>query len=1535
MSGGIYTTRDRTRNLNQLTDVTLSTPTEGQALIYSNGVWTNGEGGAATDPNVFTISGNSIARNNGTYKRITYGCQGQYVMDSITYSNRWIQSGTQTNGGSDPDPGAMGIYEKEDDDGQFTSILFVYNGETRVGWCSHFGTQSFLDRHTVKGDSLTSEVATPHSTTFSDDGFTFKGPGTPLISSGVLQYSGGAGGVQVLNDLLDVASSGDLTPNGENLVLTYSEQISKWVPGRLRLGQYEINGLGDVEVIPSRRGILKDIGDGTTSQFQSTVLTLSLNEDVSDAAPSSNDILRWNSTESKWEPVSSTSVVEDISLGALSDVNLVGLATGGLLQFDGTTWMPTQIDLNSLTDVNAPTPSDGNLLTWDSSTSKWILDTNLRSTLAQEITDRTNADTAIQNQVTVNTNGLSQEVQTRSDADANLSDRLNDESRDRSTEDTRIEGLATTNASAITSEASARSSEDTRLGGLISTNTSGLAQEVTDRGNADTALQTQITSNAGNISNEVGDRTLADTTLQSNINNLTTDLSTEATARADEDTRLAGLISASTSGLASEVTNRTNADINLQNQINSNDTELSTLTTKVNDNTAAIEAFDSATSIISYTPPDSSRFELQLKTGLNNDGWVTFRNRLYDYSKLKSFQFTADTPYPWGKTGPTNGFEQSLNQSLFNGCAELRHAPLYYWFYEASKRTFWLMPGNIRRDNKTSYGWSYDLPSGSEFTHDNWELMPCSSGGALVNSLHRRNLFTLHTLQNTGRSTLSNSSDGVALQEFPLAFSITKDPYLMTDFTTVPIFQDNTWVEDWGLYATYSIDGRYLLLSRDGVVWDRVATGLNPVNVTSISIYPFGRGLGFAMQTSDHRYLFGVQPTPYHAAEAYYANGVGENFCSSGKVVMWWQTSPTHTTTYMAYSHDGLRVKVQTQTTDRIAGPWVKKNPDPRSDNPSTSVFFYCNDELLRYAYDDDPTIWYASQRFPFDSRQLIMSLAGGGNQTLIGGTPDAPYLTRSIVNSGQSRIIQPFDTNDAASRIDDNAILGEIGTTIETRTYAPVWACRNYFNVPSVVSFGRGVTWRGFGCALVQPYAFAHSDEMFVCVGYPNNTKGVIFYSTDAVNWYEAVNDSTIPIPGPGVPGISEDTASRYRFSDVYYETEHRRFVAFSQNRVGLSGDGINWTFVDMPDDPNNPGFKPIFQARLNGWNEYLRYGDAYYTRGGYFAGDYYRILALRISASGSLTFTDTGLFSLRERSRADTIANDPDHGQFGYPQWWATSLGIVANEYKGVDDWRIYTYSFPRESTTLTKSTTFANLGGNQQFYNVTTGFGGLIATGYVSSDTQPEKLLYYSPDGLRWVTSVPLGNDAQFLGVEYVGGEQYILSVNPTASANTEFRIAKGFIGESLSLNAPVGTITSPANGTNVESLGSRVLVSEQPTFTANTTQGLLFFTTEYRSCGVKPLAVVPSVGYANILGGGQNNNGGADTGSTPGLFISQPGSSYSLSQRYGLGHGSGATSNVPEGSLVEYELTPNLPINGSQVTFQPSLSGLQATIEALVS
>lgn len=67
--------------------------------------------------------------------------------------------------------------------------------------------------------------------------------------------------------------------------------------------------------------------------------------DVSSFAPTQGQILTWHDATSEWIP-NNPSALAGVNIGDLLDVNTTAAAIGNFLQFDGTTWMTSNVDLS-------------------------------------------------------------------------------------------------------------------------------------------------------------------------------------------------------------------------------------------------------------------------------------------------------------------------------------------------------------------------------------------------------------------------------------------------------------------------------------------------------------------------------------------------------------------------------------------------------------------------------------------------------------------------------------------------------------------------------------------------------------------------------------------------------------------------------------------------------------------------------------------------------------------------------------------------------------------------------------------------------------------------------------------------------------------------------------------------------------------------------------------------------------------------------------------------------------------------------------
>ncbi len=220
--------------------------------------------------------------------------------------------------------------------------------------------------------------------------------------------------------------------------------------------------------------------------------------------------------------------------------------------------------------------------------------------LAQEIIDRGNADTALQTDINTRASqtSLNNEINTRIADDLALGVRITDntnligttraelaqEITDRTNADATLQSDINSRATqaSLTSEVNTRTADDLALGvritdntTLIGTTNTNLSQEITDRQSADTGLQNQINDRALTLSlnNEITARTDADTALGVRID-------FEASARQYYISNLQGQIDVNETAITTEETARTNADAGLQASITTNATAIGT---KAND----------------------------------------------------------------------------------------------------------------------------------------------------------------------------------------------------------------------------------------------------------------------------------------------------------------------------------------------------------------------------------------------------------------------------------------------------------------------------------------------------------------------------------------------------------------------------------------------------------------------------------------------------------------------------------------------------------------------------------------------------------------------------------------------------------------------------------------------------------------------------------------------------------------------------------------------------------------------------------------
>ena len=261
---------------------------------------------------------------------------------------------------------------------------------------------------------------------------------------------------------------------------------------------------------------------------------------------------------------------------------------------------------------------------------------SLAAVVAQEMSDRSSADTGLQGQIdsndtdiSTNATAISDESAARIGADTGLQGQIDSNDMDIST-----------NATAISDESSARAAADTGLQGQIdgndtdiaanttsiATNATAISDESSARTNADSDLQGQINdeetarfNNDAFLSGMIGANGTADAALEVRVSSLEGLSSSAAFDAVDSlDTAHSSEILSNTTSISNEVSDRTTADSNLQGQIDGNDTDIAANTTSIGTNATAISDENSArTTAVSGLQGqiDSNEMDIYLNAG--------------------------------------------------------------------------------------------------------------------------------------------------------------------------------------------------------------------------------------------------------------------------------------------------------------------------------------------------------------------------------------------------------------------------------------------------------------------------------------------------------------------------------------------------------------------------------------------------------------------------------------------------------------------------------------------------------------------------------------------------------------------------------------------------------------------------------------------------------------------------------------------------------------------------------------------------------
>jgi len=119
---------------------------------------------------------------------------------------------------------------------------------------------------------------------------------------------------------------------------------------------------------------------GTGIQVNSGVVSLNSAlsglTDVHTTAPTDGQVLKWDNSNSRWEPGAAGG---SLAMNDLTDVSTSGISSGQFLKWDGSNFVAATVSgggasaIDDLSDVDTTTsaPSNGDVLTWSASGSEW------------------------------------------------------------------------------------------------------------------------------------------------------------------------------------------------------------------------------------------------------------------------------------------------------------------------------------------------------------------------------------------------------------------------------------------------------------------------------------------------------------------------------------------------------------------------------------------------------------------------------------------------------------------------------------------------------------------------------------------------------------------------------------------------------------------------------------------------------------------------------------------------------------------------------------------------------------------------------------------------------------------------------------------------------------------------------------------------------------------------------------------------------------------------------------------------------------
>ena len=378
---GKWEARDSISALTDLSDVSV-TPTTGHILRYSAGAWSSE---APTWPTALPDLSDVLTAMTPT--------DGQYLIYNNS-SSKWEATTPSLVTAIDDLTDVAAGSPAED------HVLVFRNGTSK--WTSEAMSSAINVRETI--DEL-DDVDTTTAAPSSGDNLSWNGTNwVPLTPR------------ENLPDLDDVYSS--IAPTN-NQVLSYNTSQTRWEAASLSaIGVDLITDLSDVDTVsvsPTNGDNLNWNGTNwvpLAPSYNTRENLPDLDDVYSSIAPTNNQVLGYNTSQTRWEAMSLSTIgvdsltdLSDVDLSAggladgmymvyenssstwkhtaftqalqdMSDVGTLSPTTGQVLTFNGTVWDaddPVAVStINDLTDVVITSVTDSQVLTYDNGTSKWV-----------------------------------------------------------------------------------------------------------------------------------------------------------------------------------------------------------------------------------------------------------------------------------------------------------------------------------------------------------------------------------------------------------------------------------------------------------------------------------------------------------------------------------------------------------------------------------------------------------------------------------------------------------------------------------------------------------------------------------------------------------------------------------------------------------------------------------------------------------------------------------------------------------------------------------------------------------------------------------------------------------------------------------------------------------------------------------------------------------------------------------------------------------------------------------------------------------